>query len=369
MKLQLLTVTVSALLLSTPAALATDLPADIEECNSDFTPLGTYASCPDFNVSFGKYTYEGMSVSSSTDNGEPVTSSWVAVSDYIVWRSDDEEGTSLCFPKAKATYTETKYPDGTTSSTVEGSSMLMLDESDTLVDGITEILTKPGTFYQEEGVRKVIIAADGITGTITEADGTFTDICELLSSSKATYLRNKKSQTPPALVGALNAAAIQSDLPSCNSLGISSRNTCTNYCIGKGYNEMMSQWNEGVCSCFPKDTMEATPVCQAGGSPPTPPSPTPPSPSPPTPSPPSPTPTCASMGITNVDECEQGCYSDPRTSTKMASWEQSGSDSSCKCGYGGDQYVLCGDSTSGATALSGLMAALLGSATALMMFM
>ena len=237
MKFQLIT-SVSALLLSTgQAALATDLPADIEECNSDITPQGPYASCPGFNVSFGTHTYYSYEeiVSSfgdyQTEDGVPVTTRRVAVGDYVVWRSDDKEGTILCFPKAEATYTETRYPDGTTSSTVEGSSLFLMNESDNVADGMTSV-TNPGAFYQVEGTRTVIIAADGIHGAVTDLDGTFIDICELLSSSEAAPLQNVKSQpqtqTPPTLFGALSAAAIQSDLPSCNSLGIPSTITCTN---------------------------------------------------------------------------------------------------------------------------------------------
>ena len=376
MKFQLIT-SVSALLLSTgQAALATDLPADIEECNPNITPRGPYASCPGFNVSFGTHTYYSNEeiVSSFDENqiedGVPVTTRRIVVGDYVVWRSDDKEGTSVCFPKAEATYTETRYPDGTTSSTVEGSSLLLMTESDSVAEGIDSTsVTKPGTFYQVEGTRTVIIAADGIHGGVTDADGTFIDVCDLLSSSEATPLQNEKSQprTPPPLFGALNAAAIQSDLPSCSSLGISSTNTCTNYCIGKGYNQMMSQWNEGVCSCFPKDTMQATPVCKAGGSSPStsaPTNPTPPSPTPPSPTPPTPG-SCDSMGITNSDQCYNGCSS---RNADISSWIQQDGDSFCKCGWEGkDQYVLCEDTTSGATALSGLMAALLASGAAMMM--
>lgn len=386
MKFQLIT-SVSALLLSTgPAALATHLPADIEECNSDITPQGPYASCVGFNVSFGTYThssYEEISSVSSFDeyqaeDGVPVTTRRVAVGDYVVWRSDDKEGTSLCFPNAEATYTETRYPDGTTSSTVEGSSLFLMTESDSVAEGIDSTsVTKPGTFYQVEGTRTVIIAADGIHGGVTDLDGTFIDVCALLSSSETTPLKTEKSPQPqprtrPVLFGALNAAAIQSDLPSCNSLGISSRNTCTNYCFGKGYNQLMSQWYEGVCSCFPKDTMQATPVCKAGGSstlapanpstipPPSPTPPTPPSPTPPTPA------TCDSMGITNSDQCTKGCTS--RNNLDMSTWHQEDGDSICKCGSGKDQYVLCENRTSGAAALSGLMAALmLALGTAMMM--
>src|SRR6056300_1642176 len=151
MKFQLIT-SVSALLLSTgPAALANDLPADIEECNPNITPQGPYASCPGFNVSFGTHTYysyeEISSVSSfdenQTEDGLPVTTRRVALGDYLVWKSDDKEGTSLCFPKAKATYTETRYPDGTTSSTVEGSSLFLMNESDNVADGMTSV-TNPG---------------------------------------------------------------------------------------------------------------------------------------------------------------------------------------------------------------------------------
>ena len=126
----------------------------------------------------------------------------------------------------------------------------------------------------------------------------------------------------------------------------------------------MSQWNEGVCSCFPKDTMQATPVCKAGGSSPSTSAPTTPTPTPPTP--PSPTPaSCDSMGITNSDQCYTGCLS---RNADISTWIQENGDSFCKCGWEGkDQYVLCENTTSGASALSGLMAALLASGAAMMM--
>jgi len=387
MKFQLIT-SVSALLLSTgQAALATNLPADIEECNSDITPQGPYASCPGFNVSFGTHTYYSYEeiVSSfdddQTEDGVPVTTRRVAVGDYVVWRSDDKEGTSLCFPKAEATYTETRYPDGTTSSTVEGSSLFLMNESDNVADGMTSV-TNPGTFFQVEGTRTVIIAADGIHGAVTDLDGTFIDICELLSSSEATPPQNEKSQprTPPALFGALNAAAIQSEsdeLPKCSTIGITDQPGCRQYCTDNdlgnvSFNYDMTHW---TCGCF-KDGGETKNICtitasftaaptSAVGPTPTPPSPTPPSPTPPTP----PTPaSCDSMGITNSDQCEKGCSSG-NADMFMSTWIQQDGDSFCKCGWGKDQYVLCENITSGATALSGLMmAALLASGTAMMMF-
>jgi len=386
MKFQLIT-SVSALLLSTgQAALATDLPADIEECNSDITPQGPYASCPGFNVSFGTHTYYSYEeiVSSfddyQTEDGVPVTTRRVAVGDYVVWRSDDKEGTSLCFPKAEATYTETRYPDGTTSSTVEGSSLFLMNESNNVADGMTSV-TNPGTFYQVEGTRTVIIAADGIHGAVTDLDGTFIDICESLSSSEATPPQNEKSQprTPPPLFGALNAAAIQSEsdeLPKCSTIGITDQPGCRQYCTDKNlgnvsFNYDMTHW---TCGCF-KDGGETKNICtitasftaaptSAVGPTPTPPSPTPPSPTPPTP----PTPaSCDSMGITNSDQCEKGCSSG-NADMFMSTWIQQDGDSFCKCGWGKDQYVLCENITSGATALSGLMmAALLASGAAMMM--
>jgi hypothetical protein len=53
----------------------------------------------------------------------------------------------------------------------------------------------------------------------------------------------------------------------------------------------------------------------------------------------------------------------------MSTWHQEDGDSLCTCGYGDDQYVLCENTTSGATAaLSRLMAAaLLALGTAMMM--
>jgi hypothetical protein len=278
MKFQLITSVSALLLLSTgPAALATDLPADIEECNSNFTwTQGPYASCPGFNISFG--TYNHYLDQNRTKDGLLVTTRRVAVNDYIVWRSDDEDGTKLCFPKAKGIWTAINYPDNTTSVTSEGSGLFLVKGRDNIAEGITSVISNPGTYYQEEGTRKGTMASSEfyanhvIVFNYTNLDATIIDICELLSSSEAAPLQTEKSpqsqplhRTPPALFGALNAAAIQSDLPSCNSLGISSRNTCTNYCIGKGYNQLMSQWYEGVCSCVPKDTMQATPVCKAGG--------------------------------------------------------------------------------------------------------
>src|SRR6056300_1534234 len=128
MKFQLIA-SASALLLSTgQAALATDLPADIEECNSDITPQGPYASCPGFNVSFGTHTY--YSNENQTEDGVLITTRRVAVTDYVVWKSDDKEGTKLCFPKAKGTWTAISYPNSTTSITTEGSSLILITERD-----------------------------------------------------------------------------------------------------------------------------------------------------------------------------------------------------------------------------------------------
>ena len=387
---------VSALLLSTgQAALATDLPADIEECNSDITPQGPYASCPGFNVSFGKHTYYSNeeTVSSfdeyQTEDGVPVTTRRVAVGDYVVWKSDDKEGTKLCFPKAKGIWTETRYPDGTTSSTVEGSSLFLMNESDMVAEGITGI-TKPGTFYQVEGTRTVIIAADGIHGAITDLDGTFIDVCELLSSSASETggpPENEKPQprTPPPLFGALNAAAIQSEseeLPKCSTIGITDQPGCRQHCTDNNlgnvsFNYDMTHW---TCGCF-KDGGETKNICtiaasftaaptSAGGPTPTPPSPTPPSPTPPSPTPPTPTASCDSMGITNSDQCAKGCSSRNAGNTHISSWIQENGDSLCKCGgdLDFDQYVLCeNNTTSGGTVLSGLItAALLASGSAMM---
>ncbi|KAL7448765.1 hypothetical protein ACHAWC_000909, partial [Mediolabrus comicus] len=335
-----------------------------------------YASCPGFNISVG--THNHYLNENRTEDGLLVTTRWVAVNDYVVWKSDDKEGTKLCFPKAKATWTAISYPDSTTSITTEGSGLMLITERDNIAEGITSVISKPGTYYQE-GTRTGIMAIDAdddrILRTVTDVDGTFIDVCELLSSPEAVPLQNEKSQSrprpPPALFGALSAAAIQSDLPSCNSLGISSRNTCTNYCIGKGYNQLMSQWYEGVCSCVPKDTMQATPVCKAGGSLPSTSAPTnsPIAPTPPSPTPPTPTSgSCDIMGITNSDQCATGCSS--RNNLDMSTWIQQDGDSLCICGWGNDQYVLCENTTSGATVLSGLMmTALLASGTAMMMLL
>jgi hypothetical protein len=73
------------------------------------------------------------------------------------------------------------------------------------------------------------------------------------------------------------------------------------------------------------------------------------------------------MGITNSDQCEKGCSSG-NADMFMSTWIQQDGDSFCKCGWGKDQYVLCENKTSGATALSGLMmAALLASGTMMML--
>jgi hypothetical protein len=54
----------------------------------------------------------------------------------------------------------------------------------------------------------------------------------------------------------------------------------------------------------------------------------------------------------------------------MSTWHQEDGDSFCKCGWGKDQYVLCENTTSGATALSGMMmTALLVSGAAMMMLL
>ncbi len=156
-----------------------NLPADISECANANMTYDEGPFCPDFNITFGKHTYSKTPLSASDEN----TTMYEEEHDYIIWRSEDKdkEGAGLCFPKSKSIYTDTTYPDGSIRYTAEGSSAVGLEERDTIAEGITAI-SKPGTFYQEAGSRTVMVAPD-YSGTVEKADGTFIDVCKLLSSS------------------------------------------------------------------------------------------------------------------------------------------------------------------------------------------
>ena len=96
------------------------VPADLSECNTNYTTTFTRASCPGFAVTVGSYTYEGKPLSAigNEETNQTVTTTWQAVRDLVVWKTGDA-GTQLCFPKATATITENQYPNGTRDSTCQ----------------------------------------------------------------------------------------------------------------------------------------------------------------------------------------------------------------------------------------------------------
>ena len=163
------------------------VPADLVECNTNFTWTTTRASCPGFNVTFGVYTYEGKPLTEigNEETNQTVTTTWLAERDLVVWKAGDEQGKKLCFPKATATITDTKYPDGSSNSTVKGNVLMNIDGTKyVLSDEVKATLPDVGSVYQVEGsgVTAAAMDADGIT-TFIKADGTYMNVCDLLSGS------------------------------------------------------------------------------------------------------------------------------------------------------------------------------------------
>ena len=180
------------------------VPADLSECNTNFTKTGTRASCPGFNITIGAYIYEGKPLAElgNEDTNQTVTTTWQAVRDLVVWKAGDEQGRKLCFPKATATITEIKYPDGTSDSTVKGNVLMNIDGTEYVIsDEVKATLPDVGSVYQVEGsgVTAATMDADGIT-TFIKADGTYMNVCDLLSGSAAAV--ETSSSTTAAVTGA-----------------------------------------------------------------------------------------------------------------------------------------------------------------------
>ena len=160
------------------------LPADVSECSTECTPVDHPGSCPGFNVTGCVHTYESHGAE-QTGGGDPVTTTYQSVRDIVLWKTDDKEGTSLCFPKLTSKMTLTKIPDGPTFFTVlKGGAMYDLFEGDGVAKGIP--MSAPGTYYVEveaDGIIQSTVNAHGNGETfITKADGFITNICDLLSS-------------------------------------------------------------------------------------------------------------------------------------------------------------------------------------------
>jgi hypothetical protein len=156
------------------------------------------------------YTYEGeplstLDESNQTDNSAPVTTSWLAVRDITVWRTDNKDGKNLCFPKVTANITETKYPDGSNHSTTEGGVLIEILEDEIFADGVTA-LTKPGLFYQVEGILQTVDDTDDIW-TYTKADGTYINVCELLSPTDTDSPVTAPSPAPATKAPTFSAAS------------------------------------------------------------------------------------------------------------------------------------------------------------------
>ncbi len=162
---------------------AANVPADISECNTNYTSTIERASCPGFNVTFGVYTYEGKPLADlgNMETNQTVTTTWQAVRDIVAWKTGDEQGEKLCFPKATATVTENQYPNGTSYSTFKGNVLIDNDGTEN-IDGVGATLPHVGTVYQKEGILAAEIDADGIM-TFTKADGTYMNVCDLFSAS------------------------------------------------------------------------------------------------------------------------------------------------------------------------------------------
>ena len=151
--------------------------------NTTFTSSFTRASCPGFNITLGVSTYEGKHLAEigNEETNQTVTTTWQAVRDLVVWKAGDEEGKKLCFPKATATVTENHYPNGTSDNTIEGSVLIDIDGTE-YINGVGPTLPDVGAVYQKEGSVTAAMDAEGIT-TFTKADGTYLNVCDLLSAS------------------------------------------------------------------------------------------------------------------------------------------------------------------------------------------
>ena len=176
------------------------LPADLSECNTNFTSTRTAASCPGFYVTFGVYTYDGKPLSTlgNDETNQTLTTTWLAVRDIVVYKTGDEQGEKLCFPKATATITENQYPNGTSDFTVKGNALINIDGTE-YINGVGATLPDVGNIYQIEGSNTFVVDADGIS-TYTQADGTLMDVCDLLSGSAAAV--ETSSSTTAAVTGA-----------------------------------------------------------------------------------------------------------------------------------------------------------------------
>jgi len=127
------------------------VPADLSECNTNFTKTGTRASCPGFNITIGAYIYEGKPLAElgNEDTNQTVTTTWQTVRDLVVWKAGDEEGKKLCFPKATATVTENHYPNGTSDNTIEGSVLIDIDGTE-YINGVGVTLPEVGTVISKK---------------------------------------------------------------------------------------------------------------------------------------------------------------------------------------------------------------------------
>ena len=175
-----------------------NVPADISECNANYTSTTTRASCPGFNVTFGLYTYEGKPLTEigNDETNQTLTTTWLAVRDIVALKEGDEQGRKLCFPKATATITENQYPNGTSDSTVKGNALINIDGME-YINGVGPALPDVGAVYQEEGITSAAVDADGIM-TYTKADGTYMNVCDLFSASAV----ETSSSTTAAVTGA-----------------------------------------------------------------------------------------------------------------------------------------------------------------------
>ena len=161
-----------------------------------------------FNVTKSVYNLEGRPLAIIGENnqteGAPVTTSWKARRDIVVWNTDDKEGTIRCFPDVTADVSETVYADGSSNITFLGSVLLTVyQENVAIAEGVTTI-TQPGMFFQVDGVSHMIDANGN--WTYTKADGKYINVCELLSSTDSTPSPTPPTKDPPSSATTMSSA-------------------------------------------------------------------------------------------------------------------------------------------------------------------
>jgi hypothetical protein len=161
-----------------------------------------------FNVTTSVYTLEGRPLGTIGENnqteGAPITTNWKARRDIVVWNTDDKEGTIRCFPDVTSDVSETVYADGSSNVTILGSVLLDTLPDETVAEGVTTI-TKPGMFFQVDGITQATIVANG-NWTYTKADGKYINVCELLSSTDSTPSPTPPTKDPPSSATTMSSA-------------------------------------------------------------------------------------------------------------------------------------------------------------------